>query len=191
MQEHDTQCPAYASEKGHWNCWFQQKHTTWSAVLLYKKKPQTWSLSPPCTCMCRIGDPSHQTARARDKCGSLFPDSRNQTPCSCMCTGMSSLAPFTFEGQVYFFQTFHKCEPWKNRPDKPLNCCSRKRYWLKWCVSQCAPSNLHQPNLIFAVHLRKKLFGLSKWWVISSSLQTITPHRTIALKSSYFKGVLS
>lgn len=93
-----------------------QKRATWTAdssrntqcdqQRFCTKKPQTWSLFPPCTCMCRVGDPSHQTPRARDKWGSPLPGSRNWNPCSCMCICRSSLAPFRLGGQVYFSKPF-------------------------------------------------------------------------------------
>lgn len=93
-----------------------QKRATWTADSsrntqcdwqhFCTKNPPTWSLSPLCTFMCTVGDPSHQTQGARDKCGSPFPGSQNQTPCSCMCTARNSLAPSRLEGQVYFSKPF-------------------------------------------------------------------------------------
>lgn len=84
-----------------------------------QKKPPRLGLSPPFTCMCGVGDPSHQTPRARDKCDSPFSGSRNQAPCSCVCTGRSSLAPSRIEGQVYFSKPFTNLSHEKIDPRNP------------------------------------------------------------------------
>lgn len=183
------QGPAYASEKGHLNCWFQQKHTMWSAALLYKKTPQTWSLFHPCTCMCREGDRSHQTPRARDKWGSPLPGSRNQTPCSCMCTSRSSLTPFRLGGQVYFSKPFTNLSCEKIDPRNPWSAGKENiTGWSDVCLRELqATSTSHIWSCLF-ISEESYLDSKNGGW---SLLQTITPHPATALKSSSFKGVFS
>lgn len=125
-----------------------ETHNMISSIFV-QKNSQTWSLSPPCTCTCRVGDPSHQTLRARDKCGSPFPDSRNQTPCSCMCTGRSSLAPFRLEGQLYFSKPFTNVSHEKIDPGNPWTAGKENITCWSLCASVCSkqppPAKSHLP----------------------------------------------